>query len=131
MKRRIMSVCAKVGAPVIAVAMILSVRIGVVMAQSWPSGGVSDVRDEYDLLYTICMPALWIFYILITLTIIFVLWAAWLYLKSEGEAEKVKEATKTLTYAAIAVVIALVARSFPFIVASIMWAELDRRFAGC
>ena len=60
----------------------------------------------------------WIFWLLIVLTIIFVLIAAFKYLTAGGDPEKVKSAGSTLLYAAIAVVVALIAKGLPLIVSS-------------
>lgn len=59
------------------------------------------------------------FWVLIALSIIMVMWAAYLYLTAGDDTEKVHRATKTITYAAIAVVIALLAQGFPSLIASI------------
>ena len=72
----------------------------------------------------LCPVGLYMFAILIVLSVIFVLYAAYLYLTSGGDAEKVTKATKTLTFTAVAIVVALVARAFPFIVGSFFGANL-------
>lgn len=59
------------------------------------------------------------FYILISIAIIMVLWAAYNYLVAGDDTEKVSRATKTITYAAIAVVVALLAKGFPVLIGSI------------
>lgn len=68
----------------------------------------------------ICRAASILFWILIALTVVFVLVAAYKYLTSGGDEAKVSSATKTITYAAIAIVVALLARGFPFIVSSVI-----------
>lgn len=67
----------------------------------------------------LCVAINWMFYILIILTIIFVLWAAFKYLTAAGDPEKVKSAGTILLYAAVAVVVAILAKGFPFIIGSI------------
>jgi len=66
----------------------------------------------------LCVIINWIFWLLIVLTIIFVLVAAFRYLTAAGDPEKVKAAGNTLLYAAIAVVVALIAKGLPYIVNS-------------
>lgn len=66
----------------------------------------------------LCTIVNWVFYLLIVLTIIFVLVAAFKYLTAAGDPEKVKSAGSTLLYAAIAVVVALIAKGLPLIVSS-------------
>ena len=46
-------------------------------------------------------------------------WAAFTYLTAEDDTEKVHRATKTLTFAAVAIVVALVAKGFPYLIMSI------------
>ena len=69
------------------------------------------------------------FWILITLSTIIVLYAAFMYMTSQGDEAKVSTATKTITYAAVAIVVALLAKGFPVIVASIVGADLSGK--GC
>jgi fructose-specific phosphotransferase system IIC component len=59
------------------------------------------------------------FWVLISISIIIVLWAAYLYVISEGESERPSQARKMLLYAAIGIVLALVAKGFPEIVGSL------------
>ncbi|MDE2019576.1 MAG: hypothetical protein KGJ13_04475 [Patescibacteria group bacterium] len=69
---------------------------------------------------SICNIINWLFYFLIILVIIFVLVAAFRYLTAAGNPEKVKLASLTLLYAAVAVVIALIAKGFPLIISSFL-----------
>ncbi len=62
----------------------------------------------------------WAFTILFLLAVVFVLVAAFYYLTSSGEPEKIKTANKTLLYAAVAVAIALLSRGVPFIVSNLV-----------
>ena len=57
-----------------------------------------------------------LFWLLIALTLVMVVVAAYTYLTSGGESEKVSKAGKTLMYAAIAVAVALLAKGIPAIV---------------
>jgi hypothetical protein len=59
------------------------------------------------------------FWVLISISIIMVLWAAYLYATSEGDAEKPSQARKMVLYAAVGIVIALIARGFPAIIFSL------------
>ena len=56
------------------------------------------------------------FIFLMVLAVIFIIWAAFNYLRAGGEPEKVKEAGNQLIYAAVAVAVALFARGFPLLV---------------
>jgi len=77
----------------------------------------------------ICTVINWIFWLLIVLTIVFVLVAAFKYLTAAGDPEKVKSAGSTLLYAAIAVVVALIAKGLPLIVSSFIGGGLGS--TGC
>ncbi len=70
----------------------------------------------------------YVFGILMVVALVFVLVAAFYYLTSSGEPEQVKKANKTLTWAAVAIVIAIFARGFPSIVASVVNGGLQ---SGC
>ncbi len=77
----------------------------------------------------LCNIVNWVFYLLIVLTIIFVLYAAFKYLTAAGDPEKVKAAGSTLLYAAVAVVIALIAKGLPMIVSNFIGGGLQG--VGC
>jgi uncharacterized membrane protein len=63
------------------------------------------------------------FMILMVVGTIMVLVAAYLYLTAGGDSEKVSKATKTITYAAVAIIVAILARSFPVIVGAVVGAR--------
>jgi magnesium-transporting ATPase (P-type) len=77
----------------------------------------------------ICVIINWIFWLLIVLTIIFVLIAAFRYLTAAGDPEKVKKAGQTLLYAAIAIIVALIAKGLPLLVSSFIGGGLSG--VGC
>jgi len=54
------------------------------------------------------------------IVVVMILWSAWLFVRSEGEPAKVEAARKTLTWTVVAIIVALIATSIPFIVASIL-----------
>jgi len=59
------------------------------------------------------------FWVLIAVSVVLVFIAAYGYLTSAGDAEKVKNATKTITYAAVAIVVALLAKGFPYVIGDV------------
>ena len=59
-----------------------------------------------------------VFYALMLLVILFLLMAAFNYLTAAGNPEKVEKAQKQILYAVITLVIAILARSIPFIVSN-------------
>jgi 4-amino-4-deoxy-L-arabinose transferase-like glycosyltransferase len=56
------------------------------------------------------------FWVLLSVSIIMVLWAAYLYVTSEGDNEKPSQARKMVLYAAIGIAIALLAKGVPAII---------------
>jgi len=64
--------------------------------------------------------AFYMFIILIALCVVFILVAAYQYLTSSGDEGKVHDATMKITYAAVAVAVALLAKAFPVIVTSVV-----------
>jgi len=64
----------------------------------------------------ICLIFNYAFILLLLAAVGFVLFAAYRYLTAAGEPDKVSAANKTLIYAAVAVAVALLARSVPVIV---------------
>lgn len=67
----------------------------------------------------ICVIAGYMFWILIALTVVFVIVAAYRYLFSAGDPSKISGATRTITFAAVSIIVALMAKALPTIVASI------------
>jgi hypothetical protein len=71
----------------------------------------------------ICNAINWVFTFLVILTILFIIIAAFKYLTSAGDPDKVKSANNQLIYAAIAVAVALVAKGIPLVVAGFLGAS--------
>jgi hypothetical protein len=88
-------------------------------SQGTPITGIAVTDVDTFVSDTICTVANYMFWFLITLSVVFVLIAAYKYLASSGDEQKVSSATKTITFAAVAIVVALIARGFPTIIASI------------
>ena len=59
------------------------------------------------------------FWVLIAISIIYILIAAFKYLTAGGAEEKIKEANHALIYAGIAIVVAIIAKGIPFLIFSI------------
>jgi hypothetical protein len=117
------------GAPILAIALPL---IASAQIQQPPVQAPQNINNINQLLGgsgILCVAINWVFWLLIILTIIFVLVAAFKYLTAGGDPEKVKNAGQTLLYAAIAVVIALIAKGLPLIVSSFIGGGLGS--VGC
>lgn len=75
--------------------------------------GLTSTGGIQNLAYTVLN---WIFWGLIVFSVVMALVAAYKYVTSGGEPEKVRSAGKTLMYAAIGVVVALLASAIPIII---------------
>lgn len=71
-----------------------------------PTAFFTSIKTIFNLLFAL----------LLVLAVVFVLFAAFKYLTAAGDPEKVKSANHQIMYAAIAIVIALVARAVPGLV---------------
>ena len=81
-----------------------------------PSFGIVYVLDTLDMIVS------WIFNIFLVVAVIFLLFAAFKYLMSGGDATKVGEATRAVIYAAVAIGVALLSASLVSLVRSIVGA---------
>lgn len=80
----------------------------------------SSINTVQAVLNDVCGVFDWMFYFLIALSVVFIVIAAYRYLTASGNPEKVKGATNTIIYAAIAVAVALLALAIPSIVANFL-----------
>jgi flagellar biosynthesis protein FlhB len=102
---------------VLTAATLWGVQISVAFAQT--SGATSPITDETDLQQLMCNIVAWFFWILIIISVIMVLVAAYDYITAGDDTEKTSRGRKRLTYAAVGIAIALLAAGFPSIVASV------------
>lgn len=73
-----------------------------------------------SVILSLCNAVNWMFYILIILSVIMVLVAAYVYVTASGDPEKASKARMMILYAAIGVVVALLAKGFPSTVGSFL-----------
>ncbi len=83
--------------------------------QSLPSPIVS-VQGVLNLL---CYFAVYFFYTVIIITVIMIVYAAFLYVTAGDSTEKTTKARKTITYAAVGIAVSLLAVGFPNIIEGI------------
>ena len=95
---------------VLAPAIALAGDIGGISEQAPVAGG--DVKI-IDIITTLIG---WLTALLIILAVVFIIWAAFIYLTAGGDTEKVGKANKMLIYAAVAIAIALLSQGIVFIV---------------
>jgi Type IV secretion system pilin len=82
-----------------------------------PNAGINSIGAVSS---SLCAITNWLFYFLILLAVIFIIIAAYKYLTAAGDPEKVKAASHSLLYAAIAIVVAILAKAVPSLVGSII-----------
>jgi magnesium-transporting ATPase (P-type) len=92
-------------------------------------GNINSINQITSSSGIICVLINWAFWLLLVLTIVFVIWAAFLYLTAAGDPEKVKAAGHTLLYAAVAIIVGLIAKGLPLIVSSLIGGGLSG--TGC
>jgi len=66
-----------------------------------------------------------IFYVLMFVSILMILWAAFTYMRAEDDSERVTRATKTITYAVVGIAVALCARAAPIVIGSIFSLDIS------
>jgi hypothetical protein len=81
---------------------------------------VSGINSLSEVGSELCGITNWLFYFLIILAVIFVIVAAFKYLTAAGDPEKVKAASHSLLYAAIAIVVGILAKAVPSLVGSVI-----------
>ncbi len=104
--------------------------LSVVLLPSLAFALTSPAYDIAGVLGILCNILNYVFGLLMITALVFVLVAAFYYLTSSGEPEKVSTANKTLTWAAVAIVVALFAKGFPFIIASVVQGQIEGGACG-
>lgn len=94
--------------------------VGVPLFAGAQDPGDVNIRTEegvIGLLLNLLALARTIFWII---AVAVILWAAFLYLTAAGDAAKIGKANSMLMYAVIAIVVALIATSLPFLIRSLL-----------
>lgn len=81
--------------------------------------GITPITDTASAHSAICNVFNAMFYVLIAVSVIMVLWAAYLYATAQDDVEKTSSARNTILYAGVAIVVALLAKGFPIMIAGI------------
>jgi len=78
------------------------------------SGGASGINSKI-----LCPIATAMFWVLMSVSVIMVLYGGFLYLTARDNAERISKAHKTLIYAAIGIIVALIAGALPTVIANL------------
>ncbi|MBU6500504.1 MAG: hypothetical protein KGJ89_01590 [Patescibacteria group bacterium] len=112
-------------------AFFIALQLFASVANAAVSGTGIDISTPDQVVGIICRIAADMFWILIALSTVMVLFGAFTYVTAGESAEKVNSAHKIITYAAVGIVVALLARGFPYIVASVLGASSGTGIKGC
>ena len=109
------------GIPVVAlVAPVVALAQGAVGSPPTVAPIVTGVTTLSGVGQTLCGITNWLFYFLIIIAVIFIIIAAFKYLTAAGDPEKVKAASHMLLYAAIAIVVGIIAKAVPSLIGSVL-----------
>ena len=93
---------------------------GVLAMTAYAQSAPTIANNDSDLGGDLFCPIInWMFFILLGVAVIMIMWAAYLYVTAGDDTEKVHRATKTITYAAVAIIVALLAKGFPLLIGSV------------
>lgn len=90
------------------------------IATGAPAAPTAPVTSLTAVGTSLCNITGWLFYFLIILAVIFIIIAAFKYLTAAGDPEKVKAASHMLLYAAIAIVVGIIAKAVPSLIGSVL-----------
>ncbi|HVM76808.1 MAG TPA: pilin [Candidatus Paceibacterota bacterium] len=76
----------------------------------------NPVNDQSQLQTVLCNIIAWFFWIVIIVSVLMILYAAFTYATAGSNTEKTSQARRTITFAAIGIAVALLAYGFPSIV---------------
>ncbi len=108
-------------APVIVPIVYLGMRVvAAPLAHAIDQPPPPPVTDQADLAKLMCNIVSWFFWIVIVISVIMILYAAYTYVTAASDQEKTSKARRTLTYAAVGIAVAVIAAGFPAIVSSII-----------
>ncbi len=88
-------------------------------AQQQQNGAPNPVQNVQQLQDVLCTFIVYFFWIVITISVIMILYAAFTYVTARDDQEKTSRARRTITYAALGIAVALLAVGFPNIVGSL------------
>jgi uncharacterized membrane protein len=92
------------------------VNIAHAQSQNPPTAPFSTAGGIQTLL---CSIMSYFFWFVIVISVIMILYAAWTYATAADDTEKTSKARRTITYAALAILVALIATQFPTIVSTL------------
>ncbi len=104
--------------------LVASLSLFLLVAVVFPAFAQVSTLSFRDVQRILTKLANWMFLILLTLAIIFIIIAAYKYLTAGGDESKVSSAHKTLIYALVAIAVGLLAQGLVYLVAELVGASL-------
>lgn len=104
--------------PYLLAALPIGLPVSVALAQS-NNIPTSPITNASGIQMLLCNVVSWFIWIVILVSVIMVVYAAYSYATAGEDTEKITTGRRTLTYAAVGIIIALCAAGFPTIVESI------------
>jgi uncharacterized membrane protein len=92
---------------------------------------VSPITDAAGIQGLMCSIVAWFIWIVILVSVIMVVFAAFTYATAEDDTEKTSKARRTLLYAAVGIVVALLAAGFPAIVETVFPNQVTFPLISC
>ena len=89
------------------------------VASAQISTGIPPLSNAAGATALLCNVMNVMFWVLISASIIMILWGAWLYMMAGSDEKKPSEARMTILYALIGIVVAMAAKGFPLLVTSL------------
>jgi heme/copper-type cytochrome/quinol oxidase subunit 2 len=105
--------------PLLLASMAWILPVSVVFAQNTTNTVSSPINNAAGIQSLLCSIVSWFIWIVILVSVIMVVYAAFSYATAGDDTEKVDKGRKTLTYAAVGIIVALCAAGFPAIVQSV------------
>lgn len=97
------------------------------------SGGIT-INGTQGVIKIACYIFSIVYYVALTVAVVFVLYAAYMFITAGDNAEKVTQARKSLIYSAIGILVVLVSASAPYIVSNFLNTALSNQVpwsGGC
>jgi heme/copper-type cytochrome/quinol oxidase subunit 2 len=108
-----------VASPLLSMPILWATQASVAFAQTTSNTINSPINNATGIQNLMCSIVSWFIWIVILVSVIMVVFAAFEYATAGDDTEKVERGRKTLTYAAVGIIVALCAAGFPAIVQSV------------
>ncbi|HUC02192.1 MAG TPA: hypothetical protein VMA75_04845 [Candidatus Paceibacterota bacterium] len=120
---------ALIASPILSMSGVLGLGVSTAFAAITANTLNSPVQNATDIGNLLCNIISWFIWFVIIISVLMAVFAAYEYATAGDDTEKTAKGRKTLTYAAIGVLIALIATGVPAIVVSLLGETAP--FGGC